>query len=92
MKRTRTAGWWAWAAVAFAGCGGARSASAPRPLLVFAASSLAAPFAAIELAFEAANPGVDVQCSFAGTPQLVLQLREGAAADVFASADTTNMA
>ncbi|MGB3967903.1 MAG: molybdate ABC transporter substrate-binding protein [Planctomycetota bacterium] len=59
---------------------------------MFAASSLAAPFAAIELAFEAANPGVDVQCSFAGTPQLVLQLREGAAADVFASADTVNMA
>lgn len=67
------------------------AAPAPKPLLVFAAASLTAPFGAIEEAFEKAHPGVDVQCNFAGSPQLVLQITEGAAADVFASADTANM-
>jgi molybdate transport system substrate-binding protein len=32
-----------------------------------------------------------VQFNFAGTPTLVTQIEQGAAADVFASADTTNM-
>lgn len=63
-----------------------------QPVVVFAAASLTAPFEAIEKAFEAAHPAFDVQCNFAGTPQLVLQLREGAVADVFASADQPNMA
>lgn len=69
----------------------AAPAAAPKPLLVFAAASLTAPFGALEKAFEAQHPDVDVQCNFAGSPQLVLQITEGAAADVFASADTTNM-
>ncbi len=63
-----------------------------RPLRVFAAASLAAPFTALEQAFEASHPGLDVQCNFAGSPQLVLQIEQGAAADVFAAADVVNMA
>jgi len=65
--------------------------SAKQPLLVFAAASLTAPFGAIETAFEAAHPDVDVRCNFAGSPQLVLQIVEGAPADVFASADPANL-
>jgi molybdate transport system substrate-binding protein len=79
------------AGAALAACSGSGDA-ARKPLLVFAAASLTAPFSAIEKLFEAANPGVDLQCNFAGTPQLVLQIREGAAVDVFASADEANMA
>lgn len=66
-------------------------AVAPAPLRVFAAASLTASFQAIATAFEQQHPGHRVECNFAGTPQLVLQLREGAAADVFASADVPNM-
>jgi len=41
--------------------------------------------------FEADHGGVKVTFSFAGSSDLVAQLQEGAAADVFASADTNNM-
>lgn len=71
-------------------CGG-DPASARRALVVFAASSLTASFQELAAEFERRNPGVDVELHCAGTPQLVLQLREGAPADVFAAADTVNM-
>jgi molybdate transport system substrate-binding protein len=62
--------------------------AAPRDtLVVFAASSLRAPFSALAGPFRAAHPGVDVVFSFAGTPELRAQLHHGAAADVFAAAD-----
>lgn len=64
---------------------------APPPVTVFAAASLTASFTALAAGFEANHPGQHVQLHFAGTPRLVLQLREGAAADAFASADTANM-
>src|SRR5687768_7716804 len=60
--------------------------------LVFAAASLTAPFEQLAREFEAAHPGAQVRLSFGGTPQLVLAVREGAAVDVFASADEPNMA
>jgi molybdate transport system substrate-binding protein len=41
--------------------------------------------------FQAAHSGVTVKFNFAGTPTLVTQIEQGAEADVFASADTTNM-
>jgi molybdate transport system substrate-binding protein len=60
-------------------------------LSVFAAASLTASFNALATSFQAANPGVTVKFNFSGTPTLVTQIEQGAPADVFASADTTNM-
>ena len=65
--------------------------SAPRTLTVFAAASLTGAFGDIGKAFEAANPGVTVKFSFAGSQVLVTQIEQGAPADVFASADHKNM-
>lgn len=67
------------------------SAPAERTLTVFAAASLKTTFTQIGDEFEAANPGVTVTFSFAGSSDLVSQLTEGAPADVFASADEKNM-
>ena len=61
-------------------------------VLVFAAASLTDAFAEIESAFEAASPGLDVDLSLAGSSSLRRQIVEGAPADVFASADQSNMA
>ena len=58
---------------------------------VFAAASLTTAFNALGASFQTANPGVTVKFSYAGTPTLVTQIEQGAPADVFASADTTNM-
>jgi molybdate transport system substrate-binding protein len=60
-------------------------------LSVFAAASLTASFNALGTSFQTANRGVTVKFNFAGTPTLVTQIEQGAPADVFASADTTNM-
>ena len=54
---------------------------------VFAASSLTEAFEALEPGFEAAHPGTDLQLTFSGSQVLRLQIEQGAAADVFASAD-----
>lgn len=78
-----------------AACGSTSPAAAPSALsgsiTVFAAASLTDSFKALSSAFQAAHPGVTVQFNFAGTPTLVTQIEQGAQADVFASADTTNM-
>ncbi|MHB8777200.1 MAG: molybdate ABC transporter substrate-binding protein [Anaerolineales bacterium] len=60
-------------------------------LTVFAAASLTGAFTEIGAAFEAANPGVTVTFNFAGSQALRTQLEEGAPADVFASANRTQM-
>jgi molybdate transport system substrate-binding protein len=60
-------------------------------LNVFAAASLTASFKTIGAAFEATRPGTKVAFNFAGSPTLVQQIKEGAPADVFASADEANM-
>jgi molybdate transport system substrate-binding protein len=65
--------------------------AAPRTLTVFAAASLTGAFTEIGKAFEAANPGVTVDFNFAGSQTLSTQLTQGAAADVFASANHTEM-
>lgn len=67
------------------------TAPSTAPIRVFAAASLTASFQAIAAAYEQQHPGQKVELHFAGSPQLVLQLREGATADVFASADPPNM-
>lgn len=61
------------------------------PLTVFAAASLTDAFTDIGGAFEAANPGVGVAFNFAGSNQLAAQIGAGAPADVFASANATQM-
>lgn len=58
---------------------------------VLAASSLVDAFAQLRDAFEAANPGVDVVLSTAGSQALRLQIEQGAPADVFASANAAHM-
>ncbi|MFN3217849.1 MAG: molybdate ABC transporter substrate-binding protein [Acidimicrobiales bacterium] len=60
-------------------------------VLVFAAASLTDAFDDIETAFEAEYPGVDVQLNLAGSSSLREQILEGAPADVFASANQSNM-
>lgn len=56
-------------------------------ILVLAASSLTDAFEQMELAFEAANPGVDVEVTSAGSSALRLQIDQGAPADVVAVAN-----
>ncbi len=61
-------------------------------VLVSAASSLTDAFAAVEAAFEAAHPDVDVELNLASSAVLREQILGGAPVDVFASADEENMA
>lgn len=58
---------------------------------VFAASSLFEAFTGIAHQFEALNPGVNVDLTFAGSQVLSLQIEHGANAHLFASADEANM-
>ncbi|MEZ4572728.1 MAG: molybdate ABC transporter substrate-binding protein [Thermomicrobiales bacterium] len=60
-------------------------------LTVFAAASLTSSFNELGEAFEDANEGVTVEFNFAGSQALATQLAEGASADVFASANLTQM-
>ena len=60
-------------------------------LLVSAAASLTDAFAEMESAFEDANPDVDVLLNLGSSSALREQILEGAPADVFASANTSNM-
>lgn len=63
----------------------------PRTLTVLAAASLTESFTELGKTFEAANPGVTVAFSFAGSQELAQQLDQGAEADVFASASKKYM-
>ncbi len=60
-------------------------------LLVSAAASLTDAFGDIEAAFEEANPDIDVVLNLGASSALREQILEGAPADVFASANTSNM-
>ena len=68
-------------------CGGSGLEDGRTELSIFAASSLTDAFTAVEAAFEAANPDVDVVSSFSGSQVLRLQIEQGARAHVFASAN-----
>lgn len=61
-------------------------------LTVFAAASLTDSFEEIGETFESEREGVRVTYSFAGSSDLASQIRGGAPADVFASADEASMA
>lgn len=75
-------------AVAVGACGGG---AASGEVNVSAAASLTDAFIEVEAEFEAANPDVDVILNFGPSSGLREQILEGAPADVFASANTSNM-
>jgi molybdate transport system substrate-binding protein len=60
-------------------------------LTVFAAASLTDAFEAMAQELESATPNLSITYNFGGSPALVTQLKEGARADVFASANTSQM-
>lgn len=77
---------------ALTGCSPDREASTAKDsIVVFAAASLKQSFTDIGHRFEKDNPGATVEFSFAGSSDLVTQLTQGAAADVFAAADLASM-
>lgn len=83
-------------AVLAAGCGGSPSGTssgskAPPAITVFAASSLTDAFTAEAFAFSQQSQQ-KVTFSFAGSQALVAQIKQGAPADVVATADTSTMA
>jgi molybdate transport system substrate-binding protein len=83
------------AALLVAAC--AAPAAAPTPsvvsgeIVVFAASSLTDVFQDLAMGFTSANPNARVTFNFGSSSQLATQLGQGAKADVFASADQTQM-
>ncbi len=68
-----------------------RSAELTGELLVSAAASLTDAFGDLEAAFEEAHPDVDVLLNLGASSALREQILEGAPADVFASANASNM-
>lgn len=65
--------------------------SEPRPVVVYAAASLAAAFTELGNGFAQQDPRYALQFVFEGSPSLVLKLQQGALADVLATADQPNM-
>ena len=87
-------------AAALAACGSAGSSTASSAatgsgvggtVTVLAAASLKEAFATLGKRFEQEHPGVRVVFSFGPSSGLAQQVNQGAPADVFASASTTNM-
>ena len=71
-------------------CASSSESQAQTTIEVYAASSLATPFAYAGLAFEEST-GVKVQFNLGASSDLARFVQEGAPADVFASADVANM-
>jgi molybdate transport system substrate-binding protein len=63
----------------------------PGEIVVFAASSLTDVFQDMATAFQQANPNAKLTFNFGSSSQLATQLGQGASADIFASADQTQM-
>ena len=80
-------------ALAFTAAAGAALAAKPAPgeLVVFEAASLREAFAGLAARFEKEHPGTHVVTNAAGSQELRAQIEQGAAADVFASADERHM-
>ncbi len=78
-----------------AGCSTAANSPTSAPtvnLTVMAAASLLDAFNDLGAQFQAGNPGVTVTFNYAGSQQLAQQIASGAPADVFASANQSQMA
>jgi molybdate transport system substrate-binding protein len=72
-------------------CGCTTTTTQSKTLTVYAAASLSGAFNDTAQAFEANNSGVTVSTNYAGSQILATQIKQGATADVFASADQKNM-
>lgn len=81
------------AVAALGGCGdrGDGHKVARREFQVFAAASLTEAFRKVGAGFETSHPEAQVELNFAGSQQLATEIRSDAPADVFASADLTQM-
>jgi molybdate transport system substrate-binding protein len=93
-SRVRLAALLAAVGLALAGCGDdqpAGSTASPGEIKVFAAASLTAAFTELGERYTAASGGAQVTFNFAGSQALATQIRQGAPADVFASADVPTM-
>ena len=80
------------------GCGGSGGGDAQggeppeeRQVTVLAASSLTDAFEELAGTFEEQNAGTEVRMSFAASSELLAQIKQGAPADIFASASEKNM-
>ncbi len=73
-------------------CSTTSTSTTTTTVTVFAASSLQKSFTTMGQQFEASHRGTRIRLSFAGSADLVSQITQGSPADVFASADTKNMA
>src|SRR5215208_8443886 len=71
--------------------GGSSGAASPGEIKVFAAASLTAAFTKLGEQYSSANGGTKVTFNLAGSQALATQIQQAAPADVFASADITNM-
>ena len=71
--------------------GSTQAASTPITLNVFAAASLTESFNEIASAYHRAHPNITIKPNYNGSQILEQQIANGAPADVFASADATNM-
>ncbi|WP_299569930.1 molybdate ABC transporter substrate-binding protein [uncultured Williamsia sp.] len=74
-----------------AASGSSSASDAPVTLTVFAAASLKKGFTEIAQDFEKAHPNVKVRTTFDGSSALVTQIKQGASADVIATADQKTM-
>ena len=93
---------WSWVVVAFLvlvavavtaapGVAKDKATKASGSITVSAAASLTEAFTKMGTDFQKANPGTTISFNFAASSALVSQIQGGAPADVFASADGTNM-
>ena len=87
MKRSRSVVTIVSAISVLVGSSSRSAAQRTTTLTVFAAASLTEPFTRLGKNFAAAHPGTTIRFNFTGSQQLVLQIQQGAKADVFASAD-----
>lgn len=77
--------------ILFSACASSSESQGQTTLNVYAASSLATPFAYAGLAYEKTHPGVNVQFNLGASSDLARFVEEGAPADIFASADVANL-
>ncbi len=92
MTRVRRLGAAVAVALAISGCATATGTGARSTVDVWAAASLTDVFDDLASAFETTNPGLRVEVNYGASSSLREQILAGAPADVFAAADTSNMA